>query len=363
MKNAILIPTYSEHFHFNISFLESVNNFCHVHAIPHIYFITSTADESQQLSTKIDLMQLNGSGNFFVMDVESDFVVYNEFINNSKNDMDSPLYFLGGRSGIVNLKKITGLEKVFSKGYENVVVLDSEVLVFRKSNLLESINEYVDADIYRYSIAAHNHELMAKIQYDSIRSIVRSVDSRSFFSQSYGWYENLCVYNKEKFEGFLTFLSKDNAVSVSKGVAAACNLKGAAFEWISYMAYRVFVLKDELNLSNVDNHVISSVGNIIMNAQNENLYQYITGEDEKDFEFLSAMTPPWIPYTENTRTKTLLERCLPSNCCLMFHVDRKHPGAEEKIDVDVDVDVVEVTNHSNLADRIKNKLKRMFLAA
>lgn len=123
------------------------------------------------------------------------------------------------------------------------------------------------------------------------------------------------------------------------------------------MAYRVFVLKEELNMINVDNNVISTFGSVIMNAQNENLYQYLTGEDEKDLEFLSAINPPWVPYTEDLRTSNLLERCLPRNCCLMFHVDRQHPGAEEKVDVDIDID--ELTNHINLMDRIKNKVKRL----
>lgn len=347
MKNVILIPTYTEHFDFNINFLESVSEFCRDGRIPHIFFITSTVDESRELSAKIELMQSNIKDNVFVLDVEPDFNEYNEVIESHKNDMDSSIYFLGGRSGLVNLKKISGLERVFSQGYENIVVLDSEVLVFRSVNLLEAINSYVDADIYRYSIAAHNHEVMTKIQYDSIRSVVRQVDSVSYFSQSYGWYENLCVYNKDKFYGFLEHITENDNAGLSKNVLAAYHLKGAAFEWISYMAYRVFVLKDEPNTICVDESIVSNVDRIIMLPQNENLYQYITEDDLKNSDFLSAINPPWVPYTENKIIRKLLNECLPSTCCLMFHVDRKHPGSEGEI--------------NNTVMRVKNLSERIFL--
>jgi hypothetical protein len=363
MKNAILIPTYSEHFQFNLNFLDSLDRFCCDGGMPMIFFITSTAEEAKRLSALLEPMKAQIKANSLVLDVESDFIQYAEHVERTKSDMDSPRYFLNGRSGIVNLKKLAGLERVFSLGYDNVVVLDSEVLLFRETNLLQAIDEYVSADIYRYSIAARNHELMAKIQYDSIRSVVWSFDNRHYFARSYGWYENLCVYNQEKFSQFLQYLSAGDEKISAKGGYAACHLKAAAFEWISYMAYRTFVLQDDLNGLCVDESIISvRDGNIIMNAQNENLYQYLTGDDDQDINLLSSVNPPWVPYTENDRTRALLEKSLPQSCCLMFHVDRKHPGAEQPV-VETRVEVETYVEKVSTMRRCKNLVKRFIIKA
>lgn len=326
MKNAILIPTYSEHFQFNINFLQTVNSFCKSKNIPHIFFITSTVEESTQLSNLIKSLSLKIHSKIFVLDIEKEFNKYNQYIRKIPKDMDSHLYFFNGRAGIVNLKKIEGLKKVFNKGYSNIIVLDSEVIVFRKVNLLESINYNIVQDLYRYSMIAYEDNLLAKIQLDSIRSIVPCVDNTSDFAKSYGWYENLCIYNKEKFYGFLEHLEKLNQKDIyMQDAIHSIFLKGDAFEWISYMAYRVFILKENLNTFNVDKNIDS---NLIANAQNENLYQYFSGNKHRDALLLSKLNPPWVPYTENDKTRNLLLRTLPKTCCLMFHADRQHPGAQ-----------------------------------
>ncbi|HBZ15793.1 MAG TPA: hypothetical protein DEO73_08545 [Pantoea sp.] len=327
MENAILIPTYSEHFHHNVNFLESINEFCDEDGIPNVFFVTSTAEEANNLTTLIEGLSSKVKENTFIFDVEENFNNYKECIEKNRLDMDSPCYFFNGRSGIVNLKKLAGLEQVFLKGFMNVVVLDSEVLVFKKSNLLRCIEKNIEDDIYRYSFAAHNHELMTKIQYDSIRSVVWSFDNRSDFSHSYGWYENLCIYNKDKFFSFLNFFSDRCLDGYNIVVSLAYQLKSSAFEWISYMAYRLYVLEEKFDFVCVDTCVMSNYkGPIIMNPQNENLYQYMTGNEKIDSDFLSSFNPPWVPYTENINTRKILEDYLPDSCCLMFHVDRQHPG-------------------------------------
>lgn len=241
-------------------------------------------------------------------------------------------------------------------------MLDSEILLFREANLLKSLEKHVSDDIYRYSLAAYNLEGMTKIQNDSIRSVVWSFDTRNHFSRSYGWYENLCVYSRDKFSGFIDHLTAGGDVFTNKFVLAASRFRGASFEWISYMAYRLYVLKEDIQLVCVDNLIEGRIdGHPWSIPQNENLYQYITGDEEKDSVLLMAVNPPWVPYTENEYTRNLINKYLPDSCCLMFHLDRKHPGAEAEIkeEIPVPMPVIEPPPVVSVQRRAINKLRRI----
>ncbi len=343
MSIAILIPTYSNHIPLNIRFINSVMENCQDDGIPNIFFATSSRAEAEELALHFKEYDESVRCKLHAFDVESSVEEYNTYLSIAQYDSDATVFFRDGRCGLINLKKLSGVDHVFSLGFENVVVLDSEILLFRESDLLRSLEKLVIDDVYRYSLAAYNHEIMTKIQNDSIRSVSWSFDSRDHFARSYGWYENLCIYNKDKFYKFLGHLTKDCDSFTDKFVLAASRFRGASFEWISYMAYRIYILNENIKMLCVDELIEGKInGHPWSTPQNENLYQYLTGEEEKDSLFLLSVNPPWVPYTENTYTIGLLNKYLPDSCCLMFHLDRKHPGAdpEAKLDV-VEVDAVQ----------------------
>ncbi|KEO32062.1 hypothetical protein [Escherichia coli] len=364
MSIAILIPTYSKHIPLNARFLKSVEENCTFDGIPDIYFADSSKDESSELALLIDSLSDRLKKRVHCFDVEEAVTEYNNNLKNAKYDSDATIFFRDGRCGIINLKKLSGVDKVFSFGFDDVVVLDSEILLFRQSNLLQSLSKHVSNECYRYSLAAYNHEIMTKIQNDSIRSVISSFDMRNHFSRSYGWYENLCIYNKDKFNGFINHLTEDGDIFTNRFVHAACRFRGASFEWISYMAYRMYVLHEEIDEVCVDDLIEGNIeGHPWATPQNENIYQYLTGDEEKDSALLKSINPPWVPYTENEYTRKLIDKYLPDSCCLMFHLDRKHPGAEAEAKTEEEIPVPETAIESppvvSLPRRAINKLRRI----
>ncbi|CCV45413.1 hypothetical protein RSF51_000377 [Yersinia enterocolitica] len=362
MSIAILIPTYKNHIPLNARFLKSVEDNCADDGVPDIFFATSSKEESGELSLLIDSLSDKLKGKVHCFDVEEAVKEYEINQLTTEYDSDATIFFRDGRCGIINLKKLSGVNHVFTLGFEKVAVLDSEILLYRDANLLKSLEKHVSDDVYRYSLAAYNHEIMTKIQNDSIRSVVWSFDSRNHFSRSYGWYENLCVYSRDKFSGFINHLTEGGDVFTNKFVVAASRFRGASFEWISYMAYRMYVLKEEIKAVCVDDLIDSRIdGHPWSTPQNENLYQYMIGDEEKDGALLTAVNPPWVPYTENEYTRNLVNKYLPDSCCLMFHLDRKHPGAEAEVKEEIPVPqpVIDPPPVISVQRRAINKLRRV----
>ncbi|EQA7425192.1 TPA: hypothetical protein ACQ9T4_002858 [Yersinia enterocolitica] len=367
MKSAILIPTYINHFKLNVGFIKSVVDFNEFNGIPDIYFATSSENEKHELSSLLSNEFPELSNKLTVIDLESLTDKFSEYLKNGEYDVDSTSFYKDGRYSLINLKKIAGVSEVMSRGFEYVVVLDSEVIQYKKSDLKMVIDDLAARNEYRFSFAAYQHQLITKIQHDSIRSITDSYNCKDFFSRSYGWFDNICVYKKEVFIKFIEHMSSGASESEDKFLYIANKFRGLSFEWISYKAFSLFFLKEEVAKINLDDIVLFATGkNPWPTPQTENIYQYITGDEENDAKLISLINPPWVPYTENTYTIGLLNKYLPDSCCLMFHLDRKHPGAEEEkeevaIEEVIAIEEVSVPVQLGTIGRIKRVIKRVLL--
>lgn len=325
MSSAILIPTYRKHFELNVRFMASIIKNNEPSDIPDVFFATSTLEEKVFLLGVINRMFPDAAKIFHVFDLDEVVCLFNDVISDRHYDTDSTHSFEGGRYSLINLKKMKGISEIFNQGFDTVVVLDSETVQYKKYPLGKFINDISYENQYRFSPAAYHASLMTKIQHDSIRTVVNYYDVTHKFSTSYGWFDNLCVYEKNCFNQFIDYMAADCAsVDDNDRLLHVVNkFKGMSFEWLVYKTYQIFVCKNFKDSKNIDDLIMDATGHPAKYMpQTENLYQYLTGVEENDAVFLSVIMPPWVPYTKDKYILALLNKYLPDSCCLMFHLDR-----------------------------------------
>ena len=334
MKSAILIPTYGPHIPFNTRFIDSVLRFNAVDDLPSIVFTTSDEAERDQLNAHVATL---GPGVAKKIWAESLAAPLARVDLSALSDPDGAL--ATGRIGFIVYKKFCGLKLLFDQGFDTVLLLDSEVIQFRPYSLRKFVEDESRRNEYRSSVAGTGD---GQVQRDSCRSIDPNYDPEHPFARGYGWFDNLCFFDRDLFIRFLSDVVGDVPDQI---LALAHHLRGLAFDWVVYRAWMEFRTDLKINRLDLDAVIRSQGREPIPSPQTEWIYAYMTGKVRTDAKFLAAINPPWLPFTLHARTLRAIDRALPKSCCLMFHVDRDHVGARPM---------------TPLLTRVRGKLRRMF---
>ncbi|QXD33146.1 hypothetical protein [Candidatus Pelagisphaera phototrophica] len=320
MRIAISIPTYRPHLKHNIEFLCSVVQHRTEAAIPDIHFTTSDESERIELEAFCQTLPEDVRTKVTVVSLHRELAALTA--PGFTSDVDSG--FAYGIIGFITFKKFLGLARVFKLGLDHVVILDSEVIQFRTASLSDSLAAEVNRGEHRFSVAAYRGPWTTKVLHDSLRTVFRTYDNQDVFARAYGWYDNLCCFEREDFEGFMAFLGGEG--DDRQILRATQKFRGFGFDWIAYQAWRHLEMHRKIQFVDMDERLTAAGITPRPKPQTENLYLYFTGNQAHNETVLKALNPPWVPFTRNEQYRQAISKATPPECCLMFHADRRHPG-------------------------------------
>jgi hypothetical protein len=110
-------------------------------------------------------------------------------------------------AGIINLKKLLGLNACFSMGYEHAIVVDSDIFFFEDFNadaLFKSCQKNYQMKVF-YGVK-HSDSWLTQITESSLRYL--NLDFNSIQNNVYSWFFDVPYYDSVEFNNFLTYLNQ-----------------------------------------------------------------------------------------------------------------------------------------------------------